>query len=180
MKPGPGQHLLGERKAHERLHHPPEDVGVVGKRGEHFLHHRVRGRRILAVAQRVHLGDAGAIRCDLVVEEQRHIALGQLVELADERLGVIEARPGRVTKALRVDQPDGDASAGGRVRARPRITDGAHTGCDRTIVDDEPSVSIHDPGHRQHLADRLTVEPVLLQRAGADDLRELLGILEAP
>ena len=127
---------------------PRKTSGSWGSAANTFSHHRVRRRRILVIAQRVHLGDAGAIRCDLVVEEQRHIALGQLVELARERLRVIEARSGRVTKALRVDQPDGDASAGGRVRARPRVTDGAHTGCDRTIVDDEPPVSIHDPGHR--------------------------------
>ena len=161
---GPGQHLLGEREAHDRLHHPAEDVGVVAEaRRATFCITGFGGGGSSPIAQARPSRRCGRdpLRsgCERTAPHRRSVGS---VELARERL---RDRRGSCAVAsrrrCRVDEPDGDASAGGGVRARPRVTDGARRRSRRAIVDDEPSVSIHDPGHRQHVGDRLTVEPVL-------------------
>ena len=175
---GTGEHFLWEREAHDRLEHPPKDICLVGQRREHLPHDRVRRRRCLTVAQRLHLRDASAVGGDLVVHERRDIPLGEGGELHGQGHRIGEARPRRVPQRLGMHETDRDAASGGWVGARPHVSDGADSGRDRLVVDDELPVSIHDPGHGHHVSDGFTIHPMLLQRARLCDLGELFRVLE--
>ena len=79
---------------------------------------------------------------------------------------------------LRVQHADAQAPACRRVRAGPGVADGGEPGDDRPPVDDEAVDAVEHPGHRQNAGQRLAVEPVRLERAGAHHPVEAVDVAQ--
>ena len=66
-----------------------------------------------------------------------------------------------------------------RVRAGPCIADHRQTCHHGVAGHDHATIPVEHAGHRQHVRDRLSVEPVRLHRTGADDGRPSVRITKA-
>ena len=77
-----------------------------------------------------------------------------------------------------VHEAHSDSTPERRVRAGPGVAYTDNPCRHRYVVHDETPVTIEDAAHGEHIGDRLTVEPVCLQRTCGDESRLMLGIAE--
>src|SRR5690349_16588595 len=84
---GPGQHLLRQRGAMDRLDQAAEDVGIRAGGGEEAGRRRVRGGCLTPLAQRDHLRDPPPVGTNLVPVVGRDLLLGPRVPHLRERRG---------------------------------------------------------------------------------------------
>ena len=137
-----------------------------------------RGRRLPA-AQRVELGQPGAIRVHGRAVPRRELVLGGRVEGEREarRVGEVLARD--VAQPRHVHEAERDPAPEGGVRAGPGVRAGDDPGGDRPAVGHETPAATELAAHAVDAGHRLAVEPVGVQRARADRCRPPALVAEA-
>ena len=108
----------------------------------------------------------------------RHSRLGHGVLCEREREWVVQVLSYDLCRAEGVHKSHGDSAPERRVGAGPRIAYTDDPCRHRNAVDDETPVTVEDAAHGEHVGDRLTVEPVCVQRTCGDKSRPVLGIAE--
>src|SRR5258708_19557293 len=71
-----------------------------------------------------------------------------------------------------------DSASTGGVCAGPRVAHTDDPRCDGNAVHDKTPVAVDDARHGQHAGDRLTVEPLGVQWARAEESCPVLGIVQ--
>ena len=178
----PCHDLLRQREQRPELGAGSEEVGVVHHRNEKRLGDarrrvcRLRFRPNLD--QRVEPGDPRPIDLDRVAVPGRHSRLGHGVVCEHERERVVQVLSYDLCRAEGMHEANGDPAPQRRVRAGPRVAYTDDPCGYRNAVHNETSVTVDGAAHGEHVGDRLTVEPVCVQRTCGDESRPVLGIAQ--
>ncbi len=113
-----------------------------------------------------------AVCGDLVSIKRTDLAFGLRVVVPGEGFGIVDVSARHVAEHLCVQKTDAQAPSGGRIGARPCVTNGGESRDDGLTIDDKPSVPVENSRQQADGCDRLAVEPVGLQWARGDDAME--------
>ena len=178
----PPQDLLRQRLHRRDLERGSEQVGVVHHRdGKSVANARPRVGRLRfrpTFNERLVPGDPHPIDLDRVSIPGCHSRLGHRVVCERERKRVVQVLSYDVYCADGMHKAHGDPAPERGVCAGPRVAHTDDPRCSGNAVHDETPVTVDDAAHRQYVGNRLTIEPVEVQRARGDESCPVLGIAQ--
>src|SRR6266851_4355030 len=176
----PRHDLLRQREHRPNFKEGSEEVGVVHHRDGKCVRdsrRRVGRQRFRAtLKERVVQGDPPPIELDRVSIPGRHSRLSHGVVCEREHKRVVQVLSYDVYSADGMHKAHGDPAPTPRVCAGPRVAYTDDPRCDGNAVHDETPVAVGDAPQRKYAGDRLTVEPLGVQWARADESCPVLRI----